>query len=249
MKHAKFDQGLQTGPFKRSKRSFETSPIDQTGEVSKPQIGTRGGAHNHASRESHALTSRHVANLIGAEALSRAIRLPFTRMITIHWESAGVPLANLARATRHFIDLLVKALARHGAATAWLWVHENGTDKGGHCHLLVHVPPPLVLLISSLQRKWLRKITGRPYRTRVILSKPIGGRLGLEIGNPELHLINLEAVLAYVLKGASQEAASRFGLTRLEPGGRVIGKRCGTSQNIGAKARQMREGVQAETNA
>jgi len=33
------------------------------------------------------------------------------------------------------------------------------------------------------------------------------------------------------------EAASQFALERLEAGGRIIGKRCGTSQNIGAKAR------------
>jgi hypothetical protein len=53
-----------------------------------------------------------------------------------------------------------------------------------------------------------------------------------------LHDINLATALAYVLKGASSEAALRFALGRLEPGGRVIGKRCGTSQNIGAKARK-----------
>jgi hypothetical protein len=44
--------------------------------------------------------------------------------------------------------------------------------------------------------------------------------------------------LAYVLKGASEAAAASFNLERLEPGGRVIGKRCGTSQNIGAMARK-----------
>jgi len=59
----------------------------------------------------------------------------------------------------------------------------------------------------------------------VIHSKPIGGRLGLEAGNPDLHAVNLEAALAYVLKGASHQAASQFGLDRLEAGGRVIGKR------------------------
>ena len=75
----------------------------------------------------------------------------------------------------------------------------------------------------------------------MIHSKPIGGRLGLEAGNPDLHEINLEAALAYVLKGASSEAASQFGLERLEPGGRIIGKRCGTSQNIGAKARKSKD--------
>ncbi|NTZ41780.1 hypothetical protein G7A66_01490 [Altererythrobacter sp. SALINAS58] len=158
-------------------------------------------------------------------------------MITIHWELAGVPLEGMAKATGRFTDLMTKTLARHGSPIAWLWVHENGHNKGGHCHLLAHVPPGHVRRLSGLQKGWLRRITGQPYRPRVIHSKPIGGRLGLEAGNPELHAVNLEVALAYVLKGASPDAAARFGLERLEPGGRIIGKRCGTSQNIGAKAR------------
>jgi hypothetical protein len=103
--------------------------------------------------------------------------------------------------------------------------------------MLAHVPADLVPIITKLQRGWLRRITGRKYREGVIRSKPIGGRLGIETGNPDLHAINLEAAFAYVMKGASPEAASQLAMARLEPGGRVIGKRCGTSQNIGAKAR------------
>jgi hypothetical protein len=182
-----------------------------------------------------------MANLTAAEAHARKIGLPFTRMLTIHWEAAGVPLAGMAKATSRFLDLLTKALARHGSQTAWLWSHEAGDRKGGHCHLLAHVPAELVSTLTRLQRGWLRRITGQAYRARVIRSKPIGGRLGLETGNPDLHAINLEAALGYVLKGASPEAASCFGLDRLEPGGRVIGKRCGTSQNIGAKARKAKD--------
>jgi hypothetical protein len=187
---------------------------------------------------SHELTVAQIANLKAAERQSNIIGLPFTRMITIHWEAAGVPLTGMAKATGRFIGLLTKALARHGSPTAWLWVHENGDGKGGHCHLLAHVPAALVPIVAGLQRGWLRRITGQPYRARVIHSKPIGGRLGLEAGNPDLHAINVDAALAYVLKGASPRAASQFGLNRLEPGGRIIGKRCGTSQNIGAKARR-----------
>jgi hypothetical protein len=162
-------------------------------------------------------------------------------MLTIHWEAAGVPLAGMAKATGRFTDLLTKALARHGSRTAWLWTHESGDGKGGHCHLLAHVPADLVSIVTRLQRGWLRSITGNPYRARVIHSKPIGGRLGLETGNPDLHAANLEAALAYVLKGATPVAAAGFGLDRLEPGGRIIGKRCGTSQNIAAKARGARD--------
>jgi hypothetical protein len=198
----------------------------------------RGGARNRADRESHALTAAQIGNLKAAERHAEKIGLPFTRMISIHWQAAGVPLAGMAKATGRFTDLMAKALARHGSGTAWLWTHEGGEGKGGHCHLLAHVPAAFVPVLMRLQKGWLRKITGKPYRARVIHSRPIGGRLGLEVGNPDLHASNLEAALAYLLKGASPEAASRCGIGRLEPGGHIIGKRCGTSQNIGAKARQ-----------
>lgn len=225
-------------PFARSGTALAINNLTLGVAALSTRTPARGGARNRADRESHEMTMTQIANLKAAEGHSRNIGLPFTRMITIHWEAAGVSLEGMAKATGQYIALLSKALARHGSRTAWLWVHENGDGKGGHCHLLAHVPAALVPLIAGLQRGWLRRITGKPYRARVIHSKPIGGRLGLETGNPELLLANLEAALAYVLKGAGPEAAPQFGLERLEPGGRIIGKRCGTSQNIGAKARK-----------
>lgn len=221
--------------------AFETSPNGRDGEVSNAAAKgkIRGGARNLASRESFTLSATQVSNLVAANEHACAIGLPFTRMITIHWESAGVALGDMAKATGRFTDLMAKSLARHGNRTAWLWVHENGDGKGGHCHLLVHMPAALVPIICALQLRWLRRITGKPYRARVIHSKPIGGRLGLELGNPDLHAGNLEEVLGYVLKGVDAKVAPMFGLERLELGGRVIGKRCGTSQNIGLKARKL----------
>lgn len=206
-----------------------------------PSSPGRGGARNRADRESHALTAVHVANLTAATAHAEAIGLPFTRMVTIHWESGGVPLAGMAKATRRYLDLLTKFLARRGHCSAWLFSHENCGPKGGHCHLLAHVPADLVSALTRLQRGWLRIITGKPYRARVIRSRPIGKRLGNEVRNPSDHAINLAAALSYVLKGASAAAAEQFNLERLEPGGRVIGKRCGTSENIGATARKAKD--------
>ncbi len=240
---------LPPPPFEKSRKA----PLRETGierALSYLSLGvpadstnstSRGGARNRADRQSHALTKAQTAHLKAAERHAAAIGLHFNRMLTIHWEAAGVPLEGMAKATGRFVDLMSKALARHDSQTAWLWVHENGDRKGGHCHLLAHVPAELVPILTRLQRGWLRRISGTPYRRRVIHSKPIGGRLGLERGNPELHAVNLQAALAYVLKGTSAEAAAQFGLERLEPGGRVIGKRCGTSQNIGAKARGEKE--------
>ena len=219
----------------------ECQPTPQRWADFREAKATRGGARNHANRVSHALTMAQIANLRAAERHAARIGLPFTRMLTIHWEAAGMPLADMAKATGRFIDLLTRWLARNGHRTAWLWVHENGQHKGGHCHMLAHVPAGCVKDLTGKSKRWLRTITGNPYRARVILSKPIGGRLGLEAGNPELHAINLAAALAYLCKGATLEAASQSGLERLEPGGRVIGKRCGTSQNISAKARKAKD--------
>jgi len=165
--------------------------------------------------------------------MATTIGLPLNRFITLHWEAAGLPLEGMARATGRLVDLLTKWLARRGHRTAWIWVHENGAGGGGHCHLVAHIPPDCVADLTSVQKRWLRKITGRPYRVNVVKSVPIGGRLGLEASSPDLHVANLKTVMAYVIKQADAAASSPF----QERGGRVIGKRCGTSQNIGAKAR------------
>lgn len=203
-----------------------------------PRKPGRGGAHNRSDRVSDALKPAQIINLLAATAHADAIGLPFTRMITLHWESAGVASIDMAGATYRFTDLLKKALARHGSGTAWIWTHENGEGKGGHCHLLAHVPAELVRRVTSLQKGWLRSITGQPYRPRVIRSDPIGGRLGLEKGNPSLHAVNLQVAFGYLCKGAPQADLDANGIDRQhEPGGQVIGKRCGMSQNIAAKAR------------
>lgn len=202
----------------------------------------RGGARNRADRVSYELSRAQVGNLRAAERQAKQIGLPFTRMITIHWEGAGVPLWGMAKATGRFTDLLAKTLARHGADTAWLWTHESGAGKGGHCHMLAHVPANLVPRVAALQRGWLRRIAGRAYRAGVIHSKPIGARLGIEVANPDLHAVNLEVAFGYCCKAAPQPVLDAFQIDRNhEPGGLIIGKRCGTSQNIGAKARKAKD--------
>lgn len=171
--------------------------------------------------------------------MAMTIGLPLNRFITLHWQAAGLPLEDMADATGRFKEQLTRWLARRGHRTAWIWVHENGGVEGGHCHFLVHVPPECVADLIAAQKRWLRKITGRPYRAKVVKSVPIGGRLGLEASNPELHLANLEKVMAYVIKQADAVATSQFH----QPGGRVIGRRCSTSQNIGVNARGNTIGV------
>ena len=199
----------------------------------------RGGARNFASNTTNSLSVLQTGKLIAAKDFATRIGLPFTRFITIHWEAAGVSLGGIVKATGRYIDVLTKALARHGHCTALIWVQEGGHGKGGHVHIMAHVPACMVKRISGLNRKWLRLITGRPYVQRVIDSRPIGGRLNIEKNNVPLHFENLDKALGYVLKGANAKAIIKFGLTKQEAGGECIGKRCGMSQNIGPKAQSL----------
>jgi hypothetical protein len=208
---------------------------------SAAQASRRGGARNRADRVSHNLTAAQVAGLLAAARHAGNIGLPLNRMTTIHWERAGVPLAGMVRATGRYTDLVTRFLARRRQRTAWLCVHENGPRKGGHCHLLVHVPAGLVKALTGQQRAILKRITGKTYRARVIKSDPVGGKLGIEANAPDLHAVNLARALGYLAKGADSNAAALLGLHRLDGGGPVIGRRCSTSQNIGAKARSERQ--------
>ncbi len=201
--------------------------LNQSEAANSAPAKGRGGARNRADRQSIALTRAQEANLRAAERHSGAIGLPLTRMITIHWKAAGVPLESMAEATGAFVDKLTKWLGRRGTRTAWVWVHENAGGKCWHCHLLIYIPSGCVLGLPAAQKRWLRQITGRPYAAKTIRSAPIGGRIGLERTNPALHQINCEAALEYILKGGSRD----------KPQGLILGKRCSTSQNIGKKAR------------
>jgi len=155
-------------PLNRTGTAIAISTIPLGVVAHSPCSPGRGGARNRANRESHELSPGNVAHLKAAERHAKIIGLPFTRMFTMHWEASGIPLAGMARATGRFTDLLAKALRRHGSGSAWLWTHEGGEGKGGHCHLLAHVPARLVPVVNGLQRGWLRKITGRPYGKRAL---------------------------------------------------------------------------------
>ena len=83
----------------------------------------------------------------------------------------------------------------------------------------MHVDPAIAQPIAVMQRRWLRRVTGQPYRKAVIRTARIGRTLRAFRTAPEAYQANLAVVVGYVLKGASREAAKALGLERLEDGG------------------------------
>lgn len=221
----------------------------------KHGISGWGGARNRADRVSESLSLKQARSIMEAAQFAAAIGLPFNRHVTIHWERAGVPDNRAAAATARFLKLASDWLAKRNSkpdkqraengqgrlSFAWAWVRENdaGGDcsKGSHVHILLHVPLGAIWTAWRL-RRWLERVSGQPYRKGVIRTARIGGSARAAATASVNYLINLDAVVRYVLKGASAKVARSIGLERWNAGGRIIGKRTAFSQNIGPAAQR-----------
>jgi hypothetical protein len=193
----------------------------------------RGGPRLSAGRSSLALTYSACQSIIDAALYAAAVRLPLNRFITIHWERGKVdqPLS----ATGRFLKLATGWLRSKGVATGNIWVRESGVSKGDHVHILMHVPQALAAAFGQRQQGWL-KTCGVHRAKGVVLTRPVGRSYD---DPPTTYAANLDNVLGYFFKGADDEAHHRLCLNadRRRPGGRIVGKRSGFSQNLGPAAR------------
>lgn len=172
---------------------------------------------------------RQACLLADATMMAAHIGLPLNRHITVHWAAAGIADDRAAMATTAFLKYLRDWL---GGRTAYVWVRENGDRKGTHLHILAHIPPRR-RMSGARSRRWLERIAGQPYRPGTIMTRCIAGR---RAPDGPVYAANLRAALDYIRKGAYRDAAEIIGIDH-EGGGRIIGKRCGTSRNIGIGAK------------
>ena len=202
--------------------------------VSRGASAGRGGFRNRADRKSHWLTWGQVLTTVEAAdaALTRGLLL--NRFVTIHWGALGVPDNEAVEATGRYIKLLSDWVRSQGSQLACVWVRENDPNKpavGSHVHILLHLPAGIQL--RGRQIGWMRRVTGRPYRKRAVLTRRIAGSAGMNNSGRQYYLTNLAGALRYILKGAEPTVARAEGL-RSVPCGAIIGKRCGRSQNLSA---------------
>ena len=230
-------------PGKQRERRDGTAPAVSKTSGASSLARSWGGKRNSASRTNDYITFEQATNLIEAAQFAAAAGMPLNRHVTIHWEQAGISDERAAWATGRFQKLACDWIASRGGCFAWAWVRENdpvfgslhGHAKGSHVHILMHLPDGFG--IGRKQRRWLRSITGKPYRARTISTSRIGGRAGACQSALGHYRANLGSVVGYLLKGTLPKAAGRLGLTRREAGGRIIGRRVSTSENIGRTAR------------
>lgn len=192
-----------------------------------PVEGSETLASKRVTRSTKSLSEHQANGVIEAALHARRIGLPFNRHITIRLERAGIPDRGAVTAIRRFLTRLRDWLRKQGLRTAYAWARESGPVIGSHVHILVHIPDGVSL--GRRSRRWIEAVSGAPYCAGTIRTRRI---------SQSAYDANLAAVVGYLCKGASAEAADALGLDRRKAGGRIIGKRAGWSENVGAKARR-----------
>ena len=194
-----------------------------------------GGARNFKHRQSDELSLYASQTILGAWQFSRHIGLGLNRSITIHFGRLGVGDSDSGRCVAAYLKILNDRLAKMGGQFAAVWVRENGEGKGSHVHIFAHIPAHCWPTIRNRQAVWLRKATGKQMKAGALRSRKIRGQSDQWPSNA-LYLANGDNVVRYLVKGVSNDVAAFLGLSRAQYGGVIIGKRSGTTQNIGRSA-------------
>jgi hypothetical protein len=158
------------------------------------------------------------------------IGLPLVAHLTIHWsltDAGDDPCGKLFAKVREGLD---KWLGRRGAAFAGIWARERqsaGQSDVVHCHLLFYLP------VEYRSGKKLAQVRDEIYE----LVGQHGGNIWHEkVIDLRVH-DNPDG--KYLIKGGDKKVWQRFRVRkehrRLQ--GLIHGKRCGTTENIGAAAR------------
>jgi hypothetical protein len=168
------------------------------------------------------------------------IGLPLTHLITLNFSMTSVPPENATNAFQrlrlsYFNKWATRPRLRAGAAfvPTYAYIFENerhgvpfnvmapGEPHNVHVHWLAHIPARRLYDFTLRLQGWVDAVSGALCPTGSTDIRPIDNHKGLR---------------RYGMKGVQEAWAGRFGVTH-EPQGLIIGRRSGTSANLGRKSR------------
>ncbi len=170
-------------------------------------------------------------NAIQAVGFADQIGLSLNRHLTVSWEHAQC-VGRVQEIQGRFLERFSKWIRYHGGVPAYCWSIENGQTLGYHSHIFCYVPRRLLKWFRRMVPKWIDGDVDQSGRVQTFKITTIKYGAGVK------RLNRLKGVTRYILKAANDDAAEMFSIIqRPDKAGQVVGKRLGTSQNIGRKAR------------
>ena len=170
-------------------------------------------------------------NAVQAVGFADLIGLSLNRHLTVSWESAQC-IGRVQDIQGRFLERFSKWIRYQGSLPVYVWSIENGYTLGYHSHIFCHVPRQHLKGFRSKLPKWIDGDVDQagPVQTFKVTTIKYGA--GVD------RLNRLKGVTRYILKAANDDTAQMFNIVqRPDKAGIVTGKRLGTSQNIGRKAR------------
>jgi hypothetical protein len=188
-----------------------------------------------ADRKSETLTFQQVETLQSARRHAKMVSLPLNYFVTIRLEkcvgltgaegAAQARLAPILERARHW-------LVRRGETMTHVWVAEKGDFRDGlHVHLHIHIPgKPRQLRHDFVQM--MGEWTGVPL-------DPINRRNKHVIGQAEVEWPGESTAWEIVRIYGDEDHLEDYCLKALRKrySSRIVGKRCGTSNNLGPASR------------
>ena len=162
-------------------------------------------------------------------AVADLVGMPLTRHWTVDYERAGIADRDGAAFVGRLLAIVSRFARVRGGSFAAVWVREIGVRNGAHVHIAFHLPRGWRL--GYLTRRWIGQAGGR-YSKGVSHIRPIGGSLSYAWTSASLYRENLERLGNYLTKGSDPAVAAELGLELLKPGGAIVGKRWGRTQNL-----------------
>jgi hypothetical protein len=170
------------------------------------------------------------SNVIEGMGYANNRGFPPNRHLTISWWVAGVP-GRAIDAQREVLQLASKWLAYHDVTPAYVWALEDGPVYRQHSHIVIHVPDHLKTKFRTMVNRWVKRVGGDPHAKGAV-------KMTRDKYNRTDYHKSIRGLVRYILKGTDLRAARLLGIeVDYEKAGFIDGKRCGTSQNIGPKAR------------
>jgi hypothetical protein len=162
-------------------------------------------------------------------------------LLTVHWRASPLFLDHdWAVLQTKLFSAVTAFLQRAGLPTGFVWTRERANGRGAHTHALVHLGPRPSTIGPALVRHLSQKFRFG------------NGGIDLSMGRFGSITASMQAgAMRYILKGFDHQAFRYIGLSgETENLGMALGinhrgqqgivalKRCGTSQNLGPKARR-----------
>jgi hypothetical protein len=224
-----YEKGFDNIPHARETGVSQRRKMGADNLATSRARGTWGGARNRRDRVTTALSQRHAEGVLQAMAVADLAGMPLTRHWTVDYERAGIADRHGAAFVGRLLALCGRFARVRGGGFAAVWVREVGVRNGAHVHIAFHLPRGWRL--GYLTRDWIKR-AGGTYRKGVSRIRPIGGTVNCAWTSPALYRENLEQLGNYFTKGSDSAVAAELGLELLKPGGVIIGKRWGRTQNL-----------------